>query len=38
MQNQKPTSVPFTVTNTSTSLPHIYKFCALNTLFLHTII
>lgn len=33
----KPTSVSFPVTNIS-SVPHIYKCCALNVLFLHTII
>lgn len=33
----KPTSVSFSVPNTS-SLPHIYKFCALNSPYQHTII
>lgn len=37
MQNQNPTSVSFSVTDTS-SLLQIYKPCALNSLFLHTII
>lgn len=37
MQNQNPHLSHF-VTNTSSSLPHIYKFCSLNSLFLRTII